>query len=170
MKQIIFFLGQNLLRQFLTTPVDHGPSPSVALLEPFKDYAAESVRKYAIVAGLGFLFSLYFVAGTLIMITAAANSFDAFGFFTAGSFFYAGVALTVISVAVLAGCYVSMKRGSKAKHEEVREVVPVAQPSFPPIAHFAEALLTGVVSGLISRKLARPPAPITLRERIRQVI
>ncbi|MGZ3695588.1 MAG: hypothetical protein ACXWQO_15870, partial [Bdellovibrionota bacterium] len=152
----------------------HGIGPS--LLEGAKEYIDQSVKKYAFVAGLAFFFSLYFVAGTLMMITAAAESFDAFGFFTAGVFFYAGVGLTVISCAVLIGCYASLKKRHASK-TEVKVIEPVAMPATerPSIqlgqfGHVAEALVTGIISGLVSRRLSRPSQPSSLRERIRRVV
>jgi hypothetical protein len=174
MKQILMLIGQNLLRQ-IASPAGSDGAPG--LLEPIRGYVEDSIKDYAAVTGVAFIFSLYFVAGTLIMITAAAESFDAFGFFAAGNFFYSGVAITVISLAALGGCYAYLKRGRKYAHEhrqqheaQLPEVLPA--PEAAPTVNFAllaEAVVTGIISGLISRRIARRE-PDTLRDRIRRVI
>lgn len=174
MKQIFLMIGKNLLQQFLNPPArGHDHSLSHSLLDPVKEYASDTMKKYALVAVLGFLFTLYFVAGTLMMITATAESFDAFGFFAPGAFFYSGLGITLISIAVLGGCYASVKKSHKPKIKP--EVVPAVEHSAMPhvnFAHVAEAVMAGVISGLVSRRIARPanPEPRTLRERLREVI
>ncbi|MGE3260950.1 MAG: hypothetical protein AB7K68_04135 [Bacteriovoracia bacterium] len=178
MRQILMLVGQSLMQQFLRSPdPGHHAAIGPALFEPAKEFAAETareaIRKYALVATLSFFFSLYFVAGTLIMITAAASSFDAFGFFAPGSFFYSGVAVTVISLGVLGGCYASVRKGKKkkTKAEVVEAQVPaISAPAFQ-FGHVAEAIVSGIISGIVSRRFSKPaPAPTTLRERLRQVI
>lgn len=178
MRQILMLVGQSLMQQFLRSPEPgHNTTIGPALFEPAREFAAETarevIRKYAVVAALSCFFSLYFVAGTLIMITAAASSFDAFGFFSPGAFFYSGVAVTIISLGVLGGCYISVRKGSKKKSKI--KVVEAQAPATPAPAfqfgHIAEAIITGIISGIVSRRLSRPvPAPTTFRERLRQVI
>lgn len=173
MKQILMLFGQNLLRQFLSPAISEG---APGILEPVKEYIEDSVKHYAVATGVAFIFSLYFVAGTLIMITAAAESFDAFGFFAPGTFFYSGAAITVISIAALGGCYAYFKRGkAKQEHFRVREhhlpEVISAPPAMPNVnfVHIAEAVVAGLISGFISRRASHAEAD-KLRDRIRRVI
>jgi hypothetical protein len=177
MRQIFLLIAESFMQQFLRAP-DQGHTNGIgpALLEPAKEYVAETVKKYAVTVAVAFVFTLYFVAGTLIMTTAAASSFDAFGFFSPGTFFYSGVAITIISAAVLGGCYASVKKGSKLKAKEpIVEIQPVRKESefhVGQLGPIAEAVITGIISGLVSRRIAKRSAPVpsSFRDRLRQVI
>ena len=177
MKNVLFLIGKSLLRQFLQAPVAAGGVAIAGntLMEPVRHMVHDAVKKYAFLAGLSFLFAIYFVAGTVLMLAGTAQAFDTLGRFAFNTLFYSGAGVTILSLAVLGGCYWSFRKGSHRDREDAAKVAfevsplhQVAGAGFP-FLHLVEPVLSGVIAGLVSRKVAKDEVAAA-RERRRRFL
>lgn len=169
MKQMFFMIGSAMLKQFLSGPMASAgvAMAGTSLVEPLRELVKENVKRYALTAALALLFSMYFVAGTALMIAAAAQSFDSFSRFVPTVLFYSGSGITLISLLALGLCYRSFKKiapAESAKHEVLPEAP--AHPHHPEfhIMQIVEPILSGVIAGLVTRKMTKKePRPLLRR-------
>lgn len=118
MKKLLYILGSALLKKVLLAPAGaHHVAPSSAFPKFNIPYLSDLARKYLIAASVGFVFSLFFVAGTTMALFSAAQSFDLFGVFVPGAVFYTGIGLMVVSVIAIASCYFSIRNNQIVKEQ-----------------------------------------------------
>jgi hypothetical protein len=103
------------------------------------------------------------VAGTVLMIASAAQSFDLSGRFMLTNLFYSGLGISVVSLIALGICYWSFRRG--AVKIEQAPGLPVSydySPNRPAEAHWmhiVEPIFSGIIAGLVSRRMNKDETP-----------
>jgi hypothetical protein len=115
MKKLLFVAATALLRRWLLSQDGLGHPRIQAAPQARIDYSYLSnlASRYLLLFSLSLLFALFFVAGTVIFIHAAAQSVDTFGAFVAGAVFYTGLSLALVSALA---CYFSIR--------SIRRIVP----------------------------------------------
>lgn len=118
MKRLLYILSSAFLKRVLLPPAGAIPaSYDRAFPKLNVPYLSELARKYAIAASFGLVFSLFFVAGTTMALFSAAQSFDLFGVFVPGAVFFTGIGLMAVSLAVIAGCYFTVRNQKLLKEK-----------------------------------------------------
>ncbi len=130
MNKFLLFLAAAAFRKWLRPAYEQHENPSLLQqLHLNPTYLRSLAKKYSILLGLGWIFSLFFVAGAAMTIYSAAQSVDDFGSFVASQVFYVSAILTVASVIAIGICLwlgLSTKISSSALYDikETEEETP----------------------------------------------
>lgn len=149
MKKLLYVLGSTLLKKFLLKPSGSGFASQGRVSAKFNvPYLTDLARRYAISASVALVFSLFFVAGTMMALFSAAQSFDLFGVFVAGAVFYTGIGLMLISLAVIAACYFSI-RNHKVLKEKIYLIEEEKAVMHSPLDYIglAQPFVHGLIAG-----------------------
>lgn len=166
MKGLVFTFGSILLRNWIssrgeTANPQQPPFTSIPKLN--MPYLAKVGKKYAAQAGSAFIFSLFFVSGSVSAIHSTAQSFDFFGVFIPGAVFYTGFFMAPLSGVVVA---LNIRSLSRIRVDQslvyLYEQTPI-NPGYhsddssrsPDWIGFVGPVLTGLISGWTSGRRAR---------------
>lgn len=151
MKSLFLSLGSQLLRDVLTSQGGAASSVISSLLgspapaprpAPHPDFAylTRFAKRLFVITAIGFVCTLFFVMGTMMAISAVAQSIDLFGVFVASTVFYTGFAIALASGIGALVCVSKARRHSFSwdfffRHTD--EAVTIAQPEIRTRASYA---------------------------------
>lgn len=150
MKNLLFVFGSTILKNLIfksTESALQNRADSIPTLNT--PYVLGLAKKYAVCAGVAYLFTLFFVMGTTMAIFSVAQSFDLFGIFVPGAVFFSGIGLALISLAAIGICVNVVKKNSPVKDKiyVARPQVDTGPSSPADYALIAKSFLHGLVNG-----------------------
>lgn len=152
MKSLFFTLGTAMLQNWLSPKANSPSQQNFATVPKLNvSYLSGIAKRFSANAGSAFIFSLFFVSGSVMAIYSAAQSFDLFGVFVAGSVFYVGLGISIFSLLIVGGnisniLKIKINADLVYLYEQAPTAIENGRGSFD-IMKVAAPLVSGLVSG-----------------------